>query len=252
MIINKRMQGARIEKLPPEWIFLGAGNNGVVYSISPDKVIKIFREDEVCDKESDILLRVHGNKYFPKIIEIGENYIVREKVEGRCLRDVIKKEGMKEEIAYGLVNLLEEFKKLDFTRIDMRLKDVFINDNGELRLIDPKGYYTRHVSYPRHLCKGLMRHKGLNKFLEALFEVDPEMYDKTMKYIFRPDEDDDPGGGDGIRPFFLKKLKKKKGKTDTYNLYGPDFSTLDFIPLHQGVIDNESSVLDISEIEGLL
>lgn len=251
MIINKRIYGARIDKLPAQWNFLGAGNNGVVYAIARDKVIKIFREEDTCDKEGDILLRVHGNKYFPKIIELGENYIVREKVEGRNLKDIIQEEGLDENTAHKMVDLLLEFKKLGFTRIDTRLKDIYIDEQGNIRMIDPKGFFTRKMPYPKHLCKGLAKHGGLEKFLSALYEKSPELYMECMTRLFRPEDDDD--GKDGIKLQFLKKLKKKKGKIDSYNLHGPDFKVLDGIPIVEELeLFEDVNFIDIDEIESLI
>ncbi|WBW99356.1 hypothetical protein [Oceanirhabdus sp. W0125-5] len=250
MIINKRIYGERVDEIAPGWKFIGAGNNGIVYSISKDKVIKIFREDIVCDREGDILLRVHGNKYFPNLVEIGENYIVREKVDGECLKDIIKREGLSDEKAVKLVELLNEFQMLGFTRIDVRLKDIYIDDEQNIKLIDPKGYFTRRMHYPRHLCKGLKNHGGLNTFLEALYENNPKLYNECMNNIFRVEN----GKSEEKKFKIFKKMKKKEGKGGFYGIGQTNkFASELKLPGIDGILnDDDISFIDISEIESLL
>jgi len=245
MIINKRIYGERVDAVSPGWEFIGAGNNGIVYSISKDKVIKIFREDITCDREGDILLRVHGNKYFPNLVEIGENYIVREKVEGECLKEIIKRKGLSDKIAKKVVELLNEFQRLGFTRIDVRIKDIYLDDEENIKLIDPKGYFTRRMHYPRHLCKGLKSHGGLNNFLEALYENNTDLYNECMINIYRPDRKE-------TGKKYFKKQKLKKGKNISYGIGGTNSSINgEDLPIVEE-LDEDISFIDITEIESLL
>jgi len=247
MIINKRIYGERVDEVSPSWEFIGAGNNGIVYSISKDKIIKIFREDITCEREGDILLRVHGNKCFPSLVEIGENYIVREKVNGECLKDTIKRDGLNDEKAKKLVELLNEFQRLGFTRIDVRLKDIYMDNEENIKLIDPKGYFTRRMHYPRHLCKGLKNHGGINNFLEALYENNPELYNECMSNIYRSDREE--------KKFkIFKKTKKKQGKIEGYGIGSKkgSISGID-LPIIEDILgDEDISFIDITEIESLL
>lgn len=169
------------------WEFLGEGRNGIVYKMDDGNAIKIFKDTDICSKEGYILKKVHGNKYFPKIYQCGFNYIIRQCVNGVCLRDHIEKYGFSRELALKIIKLLEEFKKLKFTRIDTRVKDIFVLNNGHIMIIDPKGFYTRKMNYPRHLCKGLINLNVLNIFLEVLMEERPKLYKKWAGEIYRPD-----------------------------------------------------------------
>src|SRR3712207_7241956 len=46
----------------------------------------LFRSDpKVCEREYDILRRTKKSKYFPKVYDVGENFIVREMVHGQRL-----------------------------------------------------------------------------------------------------------------------------------------------------------------------
>lgn len=74
---------------PVDSRFLGEGHNGKVYLLPDGKVIKIFFRSKVCKNEYYILNRVSCNKYYPKVFDYGDNYIIRECVHGICLKDYI-------------------------------------------------------------------------------------------------------------------------------------------------------------------
>ncbi|MGL5150500.1 MAG: protein kinase [Clostridium sp.] len=154
---------------------LGEGNNGVVYRLPGDLLIKIFYEDKVYLGEAEILQKVRGSKYFPRIKWIGDRYIIREMVFGKQLDKYIKENGLSKELTLNLMKMLDEFKRLGFTKLDMRCKDLYVvNEKEEIMLIDPKGCYKRRVNFPRHLMKGLKRIGYLNQFLNYIDEFDKE------------------------------------------------------------------------------
>lgn len=157
--------------------FLGEGHNGIVYLMPDNRVIKIFKERKNCLKEYSILKAVYGNKYFPLAYSSGANYIIRDYVGGTCAKDYIKEKGLSYTLSVNLILLLEEFKRLKFTKLDIRCRDLYIQEDESIIIIDPKGSFTRKVDFPRHLAKGLKSLKVLDKFLEAAEKERPELYD---------------------------------------------------------------------------
>ncbi len=164
----------KIEALFKEAVYLGQGNNGIVYELPGNKVIKIFLNPKVCDDESSILLKTNGSRFFPKIDKKGENYIIRDKVEGERLDYYIKQNGLSYELIDKIYSLLKEFKKLKFKKLDIRCKDILVTDLNEIKIIDPKKSYHRKVDFPRHLMKGLKRLEVLDVFLERIRIIDPK------------------------------------------------------------------------------
>ena len=156
------------EELFREATFLGEGHNGIVYELPNNKAIKIFQEAKCCKEEGEILRRIRKSKYFPKVYSMGKFYIVRDKIKGNRLDSYIKKKGFSYEISEGLYNLLVEFKELKFTKIDARCRDIYITNNKEIMVIDPKQCYSKKVNYPRHLMKGLEKIGVLESFLEDM------------------------------------------------------------------------------------
>lgn len=162
----------KTERLFKEAKYLGQGNNGIVYSLPEGKVIKLFIEEKVWRDEAEILLKVNDSKYFPTVYSVGKMYIVREIISGIQLDKYIKKNGINYDVVYNIYLLIKEFKKLKFTKIDTRCKDLYIDTDYSIRVIDPKKCYKRNVSYPRHLMKGMLKHGVLGEFMYFMKQID--------------------------------------------------------------------------------
>ncbi|MGL4760294.1 MAG: hypothetical protein ACRC6T_03060 [Sarcina sp.] len=171
---------------------IGEGHNGVVFLFKDGKTIKFFRRHDAWQDESYILKKVDGSKFFPKIKEVGDNYIVRDYVDGERLDKYLKDHKMDSRLARALFDMTVEFERLKFRRLDIRCKDIFYNlKTGKVKIIDPKKNYSKKVSYPRHLMKGLYKKDALKIFLNfvksvnskkgCMWEVRIESYLKSNK-----------------------------------------------------------------------
>ena len=161
-----------IESLFKEAKLLGEGHNGIVYEVPGNRAIKIFTDKNVCKSEAEILYRVKKSKYFPRIYKNGDYYILRDMVNGIRLDDHIKENGLSQQLIYNLYRLINEFKSLKFTKLDARCRDIYVNKNERLMVIDPKQCYRRKVDYPRHLMKGLDGIDVLEEFLRGIYIID--------------------------------------------------------------------------------
>lgn len=185
----------RTEILFRQGELIGEGNNGLVYRLPGDILIKIFFEEKICRDEGSILIKCKGSKYFPKVRRVGERYIVRDMIYGTQLDKYIKKKGLSKRLTYNIEGMLEEFKKLGFTKLDTRCKDIYvINDKEDVMLIDPKKCFKRRVDYPRHLMKGLNRLGRLDEFLEYIGEknkVKASLWRKKIDEYYKSIEGDE-------------------------------------------------------------
>lgn len=162
------------EKLFREANYLGQGHNGVVYELPNRKAIKIFLRKKVCNDEGSILARTNGSKYFPYMYKRGKFYVIRDLVDGKRLDKHIQQNGLSERLINNIYELLVEFKRLKFKKLDARCKDIYVSDNEKLMIIDPKKAYTRKIDFPRHLMKGLNKIGVLEEFLEGIKKIDPK------------------------------------------------------------------------------
>ncbi|MGL4873060.1 MAG: protein kinase [Clostridium sp.] len=182
---------SKTEELFKKGSYLGQGNNGIVYELPDGKIIKIFSKKKICDAEANTLKKTKKSKYFPNIYVHGELYIIREKVDGERLDKYIKRKGLTKDVISKLYKLIGEFRKLKFKRLDTRCRDIYVSDKGELKLIDPKGCYTRKVDFPRHLMKKMKKLEVLDEFLEGIKEIDLKAgahWEKSISKYFELEE----------------------------------------------------------------
>lgn len=163
---------SNLEKSLKEAELLGEGHNGVVFLIKNNRAIKIFRRMSVWKDESSILKRVRKSRFFPRIYESKPGYIIREYVDGVRLDKYLRRGNLDEELCKELYLMILEFERLGFKRIDIRCKDIYIQDDYTLKIIDPKNNYKKRVSFPRHLFKGLFKRDELNRFLNYVAKID--------------------------------------------------------------------------------
>ena len=131
----------------------------------------------MCAQEYSILIRTKNSKFFPIVYEYGPYYIVRDYASGERLDKYIKKHGINIEISRNIVKLIEEFKRLKFKRLDIRCKDLYLQDDFSIKVIDPKNNYSKKVIYPRHLMKGLNNLGVLEEFLSVVRDENSEIYE---------------------------------------------------------------------------
>ena len=167
-----------VEKLFREAKLLGEGHNGIVYELPDNKAVKIFIDKDICREEAKILYKVRKSKFFPKIFKYDENYILREMVPGKRLDHYIKENGMSKKLVMNLYKLFNEMKRLKFSKLDARCRDIYVDEEENIKVIDPKQCYARKVSFPRHLMKGLKGIDSLDIFLNYMREIDY----KSAKY----------------------------------------------------------------------
>ncbi|MCM0649282.1 protein kinase [Clostridium swellfunianum] len=163
--------------------FLGKGHNGIVYRLPDGKVIKICYVMKDFHGEAHILKKVRGSKYFPKLYEVGGNYMIRDYVDGLPLNKYIKKNGLSRKLVVDILELLKEFERLKFIKLDIRCKDVFVEPDGRLMVIDPQKFYSKKRDFPQHLSKGLYKLGVLDDFLIILKQENPSLYRKWVHKI---------------------------------------------------------------------
>ena len=151
-----------LESLFKDAKLLGEGHNGIVYEVPGNKAIKIFTDKNICKSEADIL---------------------REMVNGKRLDHYIQENGLSQQLIYNLYRLINEFKALKFTKLDARCRDIYVNENERVKVIDPKQCYKRKVDYPRHLMKGLEGIDCLEIFLSGIYSIDKKTAQEWNKKI---------------------------------------------------------------------
>jgi predicted Ser/Thr protein kinase len=175
--ISKEYFGVSIKKCK----FLGKGYEGRVYLTPQMEALKIFKDKRKCKDEYDLLKKVEGSKFFPKALQINENYMLREYVPGTPLENYIKKNGLSRKLSLSLINLIEEFERLGFTRLDITARHIYVQSDEDVRVIDPRKCYIKEVPFPELMLSDLERIHHLDNFLKILVQERPNLAVKWFK-----------------------------------------------------------------------
>lgn len=70
--------------------FLGKGHEGAVYLTPEGYALKIFYKKRKAENEVAILEQVKDSRFFPNVLFIVKNMVLREYVEGITLYDYLK------------------------------------------------------------------------------------------------------------------------------------------------------------------
>jgi len=165
-----------IEEVIKSAEYLGKGNNGVVYRIDKSTIIKIFNDKKVCEKEREILIASKKCSSFPKIFSYGDFYVIREYVDGIRLDKYLRHNNLNRALVENLVALIDDFRKLRYKKLDIRCKDLYVQPDFSLKVIDPKNNYDKIVHYPTHLMKGIFKRGKIGEFFFYLKDMDEELY----------------------------------------------------------------------------
>lgn len=178
MLTNeKKYCGVDIKKLE----FIGKGTQGSVYRLSEYKVIKVFNKKKGCEDQINTLLKCEESKFFTKVYDYDEYSIIMEFLPGKNLKKYLIKNTITEEIAFQLVEIIREFKRLGFKKIDIRLNHVYLQPDGSLKIIDPRKSYITDEPYPENMLSGLKRRNCYDLFLKLIKNKYPQEYNSWTK-----------------------------------------------------------------------
>ena len=159
-----------------EFEYIGRGRNGRVYLMPDGKVIKVCKFEYACRSEYEVLKAAEGSPYFPRVYEKMGSAIIRDFVTGEVLPNYIRKNGLSRKLAINLINLIEEFRRFNFKRLDIRGAHIYVKEDESIMVIDPASQMTWKEHYPRLLIKELRRQKVLKQFYQILSEERPDLY----------------------------------------------------------------------------
>ena len=150
--------------------FLGRGYEGRAYLTPEGQLLKVFYRKINCRDEYNILKEVEESKFFPKVYKCKSNYMLREYIDGVDLIEYIKKNGLSRKLALGLIQLIEEFEKFNFLKLDIRCQHIFVLQDENIKIIDPRSVYSKKVDKPYHILKELKKAKVMDEFMKVLVE----------------------------------------------------------------------------------
>ncbi|UQD51113.1 hypothetical protein C0971_03015 [Bacillus methanolicus] len=163
---------------------IGKGRQGAVFKINEQACMKVYGEVEDCAREYYALSLGKNTDLLPKVYCKGKNFIVMEMVYGVDLREYLQSNPLTKELSYKLIQMLITFQKIGYERIDHHKRQIYLQEDGSLKVIDVGRtvWRNRTYPYPRKLLQSLgTEYKAL--FLEHVKELAPKLYDEWQHYM---------------------------------------------------------------------
>lgn len=171
-----------LNKSPLEMI--GKGRQGAVFRFTDDIALKVYGNPEDCEREYYALSLGQHTNLLPKIYKKGENYIAMEMVKGIDLREYLQSQPLTEQLSQKLIEMLLTFKEIGYERIDHHKRQIYIQDDLSLKVIDVGRtvWRDRVYPYPRKLLNSLGEDYK-QTFLEHVKKFAPKLYEEWQHYI---------------------------------------------------------------------
>lgn len=155
--------------------FLGKGKEGAVYLTPEGFALKIFYKTKKAKAEVQLLEKVKESRFFPNVMFIANNMVLREYVYGETLKDYIKKNGLSYNLSKEIIDLIEDFKSMKFKRLNIRNAHIFVDNNEQIKVIDPRKIFSKNTPYPKDIIKILVKLDLFEEFLKNLLEYKPQL-----------------------------------------------------------------------------
>lgn len=144
---------------PQSWNYLAEGDSGEIYKfiigqntripfvkediiLKPGSyVLKLLKDsDKLTTKGINFLKKFSKKKLIPEIYAIKPYFIIMKYIFGTTLFDSIEDihPGTLERIFHNLYNIVEEYHELGYAHGDLHLKNILIDHDNNVYLIDPK------------------------------------------------------------------------------------------------------------------
>lgn len=178
VIIIKLYAGFNIKKLQ----FLGSGTQGKVYKIDSQKCIKIFKRKQICKDEIETLVMAQMDSHFPRLYAFGEDYIIREYIDGIELDKYLSSHPLTENISKQIIELYEAMNLVGYSRLDAAPFHIFLTSSDDIRLIDTARAMKKKVIYPALIIKSLEELGYKKQFLTFVKISRPKLYTTWLQY----------------------------------------------------------------------
>ncbi|KRF52503.1 RIO2 family protein [Peribacillus butanolivorans] len=165
-------------------VMIGKGRQGAVFQLSDDICVKVFGNTEDCEREYYALSLGQHTTLFPKVYANGPLYIAMEIIKGVDVREYLQSQPLTKELSTKLIEMLITFKEIGFERIDHHKRQIYLLQDGSLKVIDVARtvWRDRVYPYPRKLLTSLGE-ENKELFLSHVQELAPELYGEWMHYI---------------------------------------------------------------------
>ncbi|MBS4211339.1 hypothetical protein [Neobacillus rhizophilus] len=163
---------------------IGKGRQGAVFQYTNDICVKVFGNEEDCEREFYALSLGQNTTLLPRVYAKGKLYIAMEIIKGVDLREYLQSQPLTEELSAKLIDMLITFKKIGYERIDHHKRQIYLQEDGSLKVIDVARtvWRDRVYPYPRKLINSLGK-EYKEVFLSHVQALSPDLYEEWQNFI---------------------------------------------------------------------
>lgn len=163
--------------------YLGQGYQGKVYKINSYKCIKIFKKKSVCFDELETLIMCQKDYHFPKLYSFGENYIIREYIDGIELDKYLSKNELTPFICKNIIDIYKAMEYVGFSRLDTALFHIFITKSNNFKVIDTARAMKKKAIYPSIMINDLKSLGHKDTFISYVKKYEKDLYHKWKEIL---------------------------------------------------------------------
>jgi len=167
---------------PTSYPFIGAGAQGAVFQLAPDRCIKIYAIEAEAIREANALLAAQSSPFFPKLFEAGPNYNIIEYISGPSLDQYLLQVNYLDiHITKQIIELVRDMRRLGFSRLDAALRHILLTETHAIKVIDHVNSYQTILHIPNQLLSELNNIGFRHTFLDQVRNDDPELYEEWAR-----------------------------------------------------------------------
>ena len=121
--------------------------------------------------------------HFPRLYKYGEDYIIRECINGIELNKYLSRTPLTPYISYKILELYDAMERVGYSRLDAAIFHIFIVPSGDLKLIDTAKMIKKKTIYPDLILSGLDVLGYKEEFISFVKYTRPDLYSRWLKYL---------------------------------------------------------------------
>ncbi|AOR24922.1 hypothetical protein BGI42_07160 [Clostridium taeniosporum] len=120
------------------------------------------------------------DSHFPKLYLFGEDYIIREYIDGIELDKYLSSHFLTEDLSNKIIEIYEAMNLVGYTRLDAAPFHIFLTSSNEIKLIDTARAMKKKTRYPYLIIKTLQKLGYKEQFLDFVKTNRPDIYRKWL------------------------------------------------------------------------
>jgi hypothetical protein len=179
-VTKPEFRGVLIDN-PTDLPVISCEKKRAVIGIDQTRCAVYFDEEEKAQKEFEALQMGEKHGITPKVYGTRGTYVVMELINAPTLAQYLEKNALTKELTQKLLQLLNTFEEVGYTRIDQDPAYIYLMPDGSLKVVN----VYRHTKLPpREFPKRMIKRMGKQAtlFLQYVKELNPSMYTKWVNH----------------------------------------------------------------------